>query len=111
MTVWVDVPVCSIGAGVSGSPHTPGTWCHRALGRWPLAVERGDDRRLRTVPLRVRQCCQRKANAVSEKEATELFETFAVPASGAPLFQAAAANLNSWTEARVETETPTADQC
>jgi hypothetical protein len=51
------------------------------------------------------------ANAVSEKEATELFETFAVPASGAPLFQAAAANLNSWTEARVETETPTADQC
>jgi pimeloyl-ACP methyl ester carboxylesterase len=46
------------------------------------------------------------ANAVSDDEATELFETFAVPAPGAPLFQAAAANLNPWTEAKVDTENP-----
>ena len=46
------------------------------------------------------------ANAVSEKEAKELYETYAVPASGAPLFQAAAANLNPWTEAKVDTLNP-----
>jgi non-heme chloroperoxidase len=46
------------------------------------------------------------ANAVSEEEAKALYETFAVPASGAPLFQAATANLNPWTEAQVDTENP-----
>ena len=29
-----------------------------------------------------------------------------VPASGAPLFQAATANLNPWTEAKVDTKNP-----
>jgi pimeloyl-ACP methyl ester carboxylesterase len=46
------------------------------------------------------------ANAVSEDEAKELYETFAVPAPGAPLFQAATANLNPWTEVKVDTENP-----
>ena len=46
------------------------------------------------------------ANAVSEDEAKQLYETFAVPASGLPLFQAAAANLNPWTEVKVDTENP-----
>jgi pimeloyl-ACP methyl ester carboxylesterase len=46
------------------------------------------------------------ANAVSETEARELYETFAVPASGVPIFQAATANLNPWTEAKVDTENP-----
>jgi hypothetical protein len=41
-----------------------------------------------------------------EDEAKGLYETFAVPASGAPLFQAATANLNPWTEAKVDTENP-----
>jgi pimeloyl-ACP methyl ester carboxylesterase len=41
---------------------------------------------------------------VSEDEAKDLYKTFAVPASGAPIFQAAAANLNPWTEAKVDTE-------
>ncbi|MDT4945692.1 MAG: hypothetical protein QOH14_2425, partial [Pseudonocardiales bacterium] len=35
-----------------------------------------------------------------------LYETFAVPASGAPIFQAAAANINPWTEAKVDSENP-----
>ncbi len=48
----------------------------------------------------------RFANAVGEDEAKELYETFAVPAPGAPLFQAAAANLNPWTEAKVDTREP-----
>ena len=46
------------------------------------------------------------ANAVDESEAKELYETFAVPAPGAPLFQAATANLNPWTEAKVDTKNP-----
>ena len=43
---------------------------------------------------------------MSEEEAKELYETFAVPASGVPLFQAATANLNPWTEAKVATKNP-----
>jgi non-heme chloroperoxidase len=35
-----------------------------------------------------------------------LYETFAVPGSGMPLFQAATANLNPWTEAKVDTTNP-----
>jgi len=46
------------------------------------------------------------ANAVSEDEAKELYKTFAVPASGVPLFQAAFANLNPSTEAKVDTMNP-----
>jgi len=42
------------------------------------------------------------ANAVSEEEARQLHETFHVAAPGAPLFQAATANLNPWTEAKVD---------
>jgi pimeloyl-ACP methyl ester carboxylesterase len=46
------------------------------------------------------------ANAVSDEEAKQLYETFHVAAPGAPLFQAAAANLNPWTEAKVDTQNP-----
>jgi pimeloyl-ACP methyl ester carboxylesterase len=60
----------------------------------------------RAVPLSYEQFRYAFANAVDEEEARELYETFAVPASGAPLFQAATANLNPWTEAKVDTENP-----
>jgi pimeloyl-ACP methyl ester carboxylesterase len=60
--------------------------------------------RKRAVPLTYEQFRFGFANAVSEEEAKSLYETFAVPASGAPLFQAATANLNPWTEAKVDTE-------
>jgi non-heme chloroperoxidase len=43
---------------------------------------------------------------VSEEEAKELFATFAVPGPGEPLFQAAAANLNPWLEAKVDAKNP-----
>ena len=62
--------------------------------------------RHRAVPLSYDQFRFAFANAVSEDEAKELFETFAVPTPGAPLFQAAAANLNPWTEAKVDTKNP-----
>jgi pimeloyl-ACP methyl ester carboxylesterase len=62
--------------------------------------------RHRAVPLTFEQFRFGFGNAVSEEEAKELYETFAVPGSGEPIFQAAAANLNPWTEAKVDTKNP-----
>jgi non-heme chloroperoxidase len=70
------------------------------------AVLKNPANRHRAVPLTAEQFRFAFANAVSEEEAQELYETFAVPASGAPIFQAATANLNPWTEAKVDTENP-----
>jgi non-heme chloroperoxidase len=60
----------------------------------------------RAVPLSYEQFRYGFANAVGEEEAKELYESFAVPGSGVPLFQAATANLNPWTEAKVDTKNP-----
>jgi non-heme chloroperoxidase len=60
----------------------------------------------RAVPLTYDQFRFAFANAVSEEEAQHLYTTFAVPASGTPLFQAATANLNPWTEAKADFENP-----
>jgi pimeloyl-ACP methyl ester carboxylesterase len=62
--------------------------------------------RNRAVPLTYEQFRYAFANAVDEAEAKELYETFAVPAPGAPLFQAASANFNPWTEAKVDSKNP-----
>jgi non-heme chloroperoxidase len=62
--------------------------------------------RHRAVPLSYDQFRYAFANAVPEDEAKQLYETFAVPAPGLPLFQAAAANFNPWSEAKVDTENP-----
>jgi non-heme chloroperoxidase len=62
--------------------------------------------RNRAVPLTYEQFRYAFANAVSDDEANQLYDTFAVPAPGAPLFQSAAANLNPWTEAKVDTRNP-----
>ncbi len=60
----------------------------------------------RAVPLTYEQFRYGFANAVTEDEAHELYNTFAVPAAGAPLFQAATANINPWTEVKVKTKNP-----
>jgi non-heme chloroperoxidase len=60
----------------------------------------------RAVPLTYEQFRYAFANAVTEDEAQELYNTYAVPGSGAPLFQAATANLNPWTEAKVNSKNP-----
>src|SRR5882762_858068 len=57
--------------------------------------------RNRAVTLSVEQFKYGWANALSDDEAKQLHETFHVAAPGAPLFQAASANLNPWTEAKV----------
>jgi pimeloyl-ACP methyl ester carboxylesterase len=71
---------------------------------WPVLGNPAN--RHRAIPLTFEQFRFGFANAVSEEEARELYNTFAVPASGAPLFQAATANLNPWTEAKVDVENP-----
>src|SRR3954449_7638028 len=58
--------------------------------------------RNRAVPLTFEQFRYAFANAVSEDEAKQLYDAYAVPAPGAPLFQAASANLNPWTEVKVD---------
>jgi non-heme chloroperoxidase len=62
--------------------------------------------RHRAVPLTFEQFRFAFANAVPEDEARQLYDTFAVPAPGAPLFQAATANFNPRTEAHVDTGNP-----
>ncbi len=60
----------------------------------------------RAIPLTYEQFRYAFTNAVSEDEARELYDTYAVPAPAEPLFQAAAANLNPWTEAKVDSKNP-----
>ncbi len=60
----------------------------------------------RAVPLTFEQFHYAFANAVSHEEAKLLYENFAVPTPGEPLFQAAVANFNPWTEAKVDVENP-----
>jgi pimeloyl-ACP methyl ester carboxylesterase len=60
----------------------------------------------RAVPLTYEQFRYAFANAVTEDEAHELYNTYAVPGTGTVLFQAAAANLNPWTEVKVKSKNP-----
>ena len=62
--------------------------------------------RSRAVPLTYEQFRYAFTNAVPEEEARQLYDEYAVPAAGAPLFQAATANLNPWTEDKVDHENP-----
>src|SRR5438876_11010600 len=70
------------------------------------AVLKNPANRHRAVPLTFDQFHYAFANAVSDDEAKALYNEFAVPGSGEPIFQAAAANLNPWTEAKVDSKNP-----
>jgi pimeloyl-ACP methyl ester carboxylesterase len=69
-------------------------------------VLRNPANRGQAVPLTYEQFRFGFANAVSEEEAKELYATFSVPGAGTPVFQAASANLNPWTEDKVDTKNP-----
>jgi non-heme chloroperoxidase len=69
-------------------------------------VLRNPANRNRAVPLTYQQFRYAFANAVAEDEAKQLYETYSVPGSGATIFQAATANLNPWTEAKVDSKNP-----
>src|SRR5437773_3173747 len=62
--------------------------------------------RNKAVPLTYEHFRFAFANAVGEEEARRTYEGFAVAAPGEPLFQAAVANLNPWTEVKVDTANP-----
>jgi pimeloyl-ACP methyl ester carboxylesterase len=69
-------------------------------------VLRNPANRRRAVPLTYEQFRYGFANALGEDEAKSLYDEFAVPGSGETVFQAAAENLNPWTEAKVDTKNP-----
>jgi len=60
----------------------------------------------RAVSLTYEQFHYGFTNALEEDEAHQLYDTYAVPGSGMFVFQAASANLNPWTEDRVNTRNP-----
>jgi pimeloyl-ACP methyl ester carboxylesterase len=62
--------------------------------------------RHRAVPLTFEQFRYGFANALDEAEAKDLFAQYAVPGSGEPIFQAASANFNPWSEAKVNSKNP-----
>src|SRR3954454_3785398 len=79
----------------------------------PVSVLRGvgpfllDPRtRGRVITLTFDQFTYGWANALDEKEARELYDTFHVAGSGIALVQMGTANLNPWTEAKVNTTNP-----
>jgi pimeloyl-ACP methyl ester carboxylesterase len=57
----------------------------------------------RAVALTLDQFKYGWANALDDEEARDLYDEFHVAASGVPIFQAAAANLNPFSETRVDT--------
>jgi hypothetical protein len=81
-------------AGVRGAAH--GQRCVAQPGE----LEPRGAADLRAVPLQFRERCR-------EDEARELYLGYSVPGAGEPLFRAASANLNPWTEAKVDSTNPT----
>ena len=69
-------------------------------------VLRNPANRSRAVPLTYDQFKYGFANMLDEDEAHKLYEEYSVAGSGKVLFQAASANLNPWTEDKVDTENP-----
>ena len=68
---------------------------------WPVLGNPAN--RHRAVPLTFEQFRYAFANALDEDEARALYVEHAVPGPGAPLFQAAIANVNPWSQAQVDT--------
>ena len=58
------------------------------------------------MPLSYEQFRYSFANVVGEDEAKELYLGYSVPGPGEPLFQAASANLNPWSEDKVDSTNP-----
>jgi non-heme chloroperoxidase len=67
-------------------------------------VLRNPANRNRAVPLTYDQFKYAFANMLDDEEAKELYEKYSVPGAGEVLFQAASANLNPWTELKVDTK-------
>src|SRR6186997_2021812 len=60
----------------------------------------------RAITFRLEQFTYGWANALDEKEAKQLYDTYHVAGSGIALAQMGNANLNPWTESKVDTKNP-----
>jgi pimeloyl-ACP methyl ester carboxylesterase len=69
-----------------------------------LPVFKNPANRHRSVSLTAEQFRYAFGNAISEKESAELYERWTIPAPGKPLFEAAAANFNPHSAAKVDTD-------
>jgi pimeloyl-ACP methyl ester carboxylesterase len=74
--------------------------------RVSIPVLKNPRNRGRAVALTLDQFKYGWANALGEEEAKQLYETYHVAAPGVALMQMANANLNPWTEAKVDTTNP-----
>ena len=72
--------------------------------RATLPVFKNPANKHRAVSLTAEQFRFAFGNAVSEEESDELFERWTIPAPGKPLFEAAAANFNPHSPAKVDTD-------
>ncbi|MBA3264627.1 MAG: alpha/beta hydrolase [Thermoleophilaceae bacterium] len=74
--------------------------------RSSFPVLRNPANRNRAIGLTYPQFRYAFANKVSEDEAARLYEAYSVPGPGRLIFQAATANTNPWTEAKVDSKNP-----
>jgi pimeloyl-ACP methyl ester carboxylesterase len=72
--------------------------------RSTLPVFKNPTNRHKAVSLTAEQFRYAFGNAISEQESQELYERWAIPAPGKPLFEAAAANFNPHSPAKVDTD-------
>jgi pimeloyl-ACP methyl ester carboxylesterase len=75
--------------------------------RSTLPVFKNPANRHRAVSLTAEQFRYAFGNAISEQESRELYERWVIPAPGKPLFEAAAANFNPHSPAKVDTDNET----
>ena len=101
------------GQGLSAATVAIDPGVFRGVLPLPVSVLRGvgpfliDPRtRGRAITLTFDQFKYGWANALDEQEAKELYDTFHVAGSGVALVQMGNANLNPWTEAKVDTKNP-----
>jgi pimeloyl-ACP methyl ester carboxylesterase len=74
--------------------------------RSAMPVLRNPLNRGRAITLTLDQFKYGWANALSDEEAKQLYETYHVAAPGVALMQMANANVNPWTEAKADTKNP-----
>jgi non-heme chloroperoxidase len=98
--------LCAVSVAISPAPFRGVLPLPISALRAGSPVLRNPLNRHRAVPLTFDQFRYSFANAVDEGEAKQLYEVFAVPGSGTPIFEAASANLNPWTEVKVRSKAP-----
>ena len=86
---------------MSGAATSAATRAVRTRPRQWAPSQRG-----RAITLTFDQFTYGWTNALDEKEAKELYDTYHVAGSGIALVQMANANLNPWTQAKVDTKNP-----